>query len=75
MDKKTIIFKDCFTTDKENIEQAKKRIKRKNVDTTKTKTPVKTAKAVKETWKEIKEDTCIFTRGYRILFSIKNRFY
>ena len=73
MDKKTIIFKDCFTTDKENIEQAKKRTERKNVDTTKTKTPVKTAKAVKETWKEIKEETD--KKEFQAIIHIVNKYY
>lgn len=73
MSKKTIIFKDCFTTDKENIEQAKKRTERKNVDTTKTKTPVKTAKAVKETWKEIKNETD--KKEFQKIIHILNRYY
>ena len=73
MSKKTIIFKDCFTTDKENIEQAKKRTERKNVDTTKTKTPVKTAKAVKETWKEIKNETD--KKEFQAIIHILNRYY
>ncbi len=75
MSKKTIIFKDCFTTDKENIEQAKKRIKRKskNLDTTKTKTPVKTAKAVKENWKEIKNETD--KKEFQKIIHILNRYY
>ena len=73
MSKKTIIFKDCFTTDKENIEQAKKRTERKNVDTTKTKTPVKTAKAVKETWKEIKEETD--KKEFQAIIHIVNKYY
>ena len=75
MSKKTIIFKDCFTTDKENIEQAKKRTKRKNVDTRKVKVEKlpKTAKAVKETWKEIKEETD--KKEFQAIIHIVNKYY
>ena len=41
--------------------------------TTKTKTPVKTAKAVKETWKEIKEETD--KKEFQKIIHILNRYY
>ena len=75
MSKKTIVFKDCFTTDKENIEQAKKRTKRKNVDTRKVKVEKlpKTAKTEKETWKEIKNETD--KKEFQAIIHILNRYY
>ena len=75
MSKKTIIFKDCFTTDKENIEQAKKRIKRKskNLDTRKVKVEKLPKKVEKETWKEIKEETD--KKEFQAIIHILNRYY
>ena len=75
MDKKTIIFKDCFTTDKENIEQAKKRIKRKskNLDTRKVKVEKLPKKVEKETWKEIKNETD--KKEFQAIIHILNRYY
>lgn len=75
MDKKTIIFKDCFTTDKENIEQAKKRIKRKskNLDTRKVKVEKLPKKVEKENWKEIKNETD--KKEFQAIIHIVNKYY
>ena len=58
---------------KMNAKKKSKKKSAKNVDTTKTKTPVKTAKAVKETWKEIKEETD--KKEFQAIIHILNRYY
>ena len=56
-----------------NAKKKSKKKSAKNVDTTKTKTPVKTAKAVKETWKEIKEETD--KKEFQAIIHIVNKYY
>ena len=58
---------------KMNAKKKSKKKSAKNVDTTKTKTPVKTAKAVKETWKEIKEETD--KKEFQAIIHIVNKYY